>query len=231
MITARALLLLLVALPCVAQAQPRYTRPGSQPPPPSSTSPARRGSPPPATPAKPTVPPDTILKIQGKALPIRRGQIEILDDLIADCVASQCDADDLADLYFRKAELYALEQRYFKLRTQELAIAADVAKTKAQKAKLENESAALAEKTKTSLLAAVKVYQAMAADTRFKNYPNMPKALFYFGYMLGAGGYRKDMRDVYDRLLKDYPSSPYVPEAHLAFADYHFEKGELADAE
>jgi TolA-binding protein len=41
----------------------------------------------------------------------------------------------------------------------------------------------------------------------------------------------KEARAVYDELLKNYPSSKFVPEAHLAFADYYFAAGQLADAE
>jgi tetratricopeptide (TPR) repeat protein len=41
----------------------------------------------------------------------------------------------------------------------------------------------------------------------------------------------KEARAVYDKLLKNYPNSKFVPEAHLAFADYYFDAGQLADAE
>jgi tetratricopeptide (TPR) repeat protein len=191
---------------------------------------ARAPARPPPGPSGPVIPPETILQIQGSALPIRRQQIQLLDDLIADCVNTHCDNNDLADLHFRKAELYALEQRYYRLETMRVAIASDAAKTSGDKAKLARESAALARAAKTSLVSAVIVYKALADDDRFKNYANMPTALFYYGFMLGAGGYRTEMRDAYERLLRDYPQSVYVAEAHLAFADYHFENHQYADA-
>jgi hypothetical protein len=178
----------------------------------------------------PTVKPDDIIKITGTVQPIRKKQIEILDDLIADCADTGCDADDVADFHFRKAELYALEQRYYRLETQRVAIAADQATTAAAKAKLQKESDALAAAARKSLLASVRVYKVLAADAAFKNYANMPKALFFYGYTLGAGGYPTEMREVLERLLREYPSTDYAAEAHLAFADYHFDKGELADA-
>ncbi len=40
-----------------------------------------------------------------------------------------------------------------------------------------------------------------------------------------------EARKVYDKLLKNYPNSKYVPEAHLAFADYFFEGRKYANAE
>jgi tetratricopeptide (TPR) repeat protein len=49
--------------------------------------------------------------------------------------------------------------------------------------------------------------------------------------MLQSGKYLPESRAVFEKLLKNYPNSPYVPEAHLAFADYHFEQNQLADAE
>jgi tetratricopeptide (TPR) repeat protein len=59
----------------------------------------------------------------------------------------------------------------------------------------------------------------------------MDMALFYYAYTLQGGKYMKEARAVYDKLLKNYPNSKFVPEAHLAFADYYFDSGQLADAE
>src|SRR5690606_9542929 len=84
---------------------------------------------------------------------------------------------------------------------------------------------------KTYLLKAVKTYKGLTDNEAFRNYPKMDMALFYYGYTLQGGRYMKEARAVYDKLLKNYPRSKYVPEAHLAFADYYFESGKLADAE
>jgi len=218
----------LIASAAVAQPR-RYTRDPVVVAPPVTTPAAKPAAA--AQAAKPEVGPDEILTIQGKVGPLRKQQIDLLDGLIADCTRDGCPPNDIADYHFRKAELYALEQRYYRLETQRLAIAADHARTAAAKARLERASTKNAEDAKASLLAAIIVYKALADDDQFKNYANMPKALFYFGYMLGAGGYRDEMRDVFERLLRDYPQSPFVPEAHLAFAEYHFEHDQLADAD
>ena len=84
---------------------------------------------------------------------------------------------------------------------------------------------------KSYLLKAVKTYKGLTDNDAFKNYPKMDMALFYYGYTLQGGKYMKEARAVYDKLLKNYPNSKYVPEAHLAFADYFFEQGQLDDAE
>jgi hypothetical protein len=227
-------LALVVLISAAAHAQPRrYTRA------PVSVAPPSRDRPPPATSSRPATPDGpidddhagTLLSIQGKVAPLRRAQIELLDGNIADCERDGCEPDEIADYHYRKAELYALEQRFYRLETQRLAIARDAAKTDASRAALAKESAATAKAAKDSLVLAIEVYRALVDDKRFANYANLPKALFFYGYMLGAGGYREAMRDAYDRLLREYPQSPYVPEAHLAFADYHFEAKQLADAE
>jgi len=181
--------------------------------------------------AAPEITADQVLSIEGQVGDIRKEQVQILDDLIEDCKETKCDVDEAADLYFRKAELHAQQQRFYRLKTQELAIKADNAKKPADKAKFKKQSDDMGKNAQKALIEAVKVYKALADNDAFKNYSNMPKALFFYGYTLQSGKYMKEARDVYDKLLKNYPQSPYVPEAHLAFADYHFENNQLADAE
>ena len=77
---------------------------------------------------------------------------------------------------------------------------------------------------KDYMLKAVKTYKGLTDNDAFRNYPKMDMALFYYGYTLQGGKYMKEARAVYDKLLKNYPNSKYVPEAHLAFADYYFEQ-------
>ena len=215
---------ILVAMSSGSRGDPRrYGRdPGKVRVPTAPATLPRAPAPAPATPARAPTPAavgaDTILSIKGKTAPIRREQLRLLDEMIRDC--GDCPDNEVADLHFRKAELYALEQQYYRLRAIELEIAANTAGAR------DNAAAA-----KKSLIEAVGVYKALVDNPRFRNYSEMPKALFYYGFMLGAGGYRKEMRDAFDRLLKEYPQSPYVPEAHLAFAEYHFENNQLADAE
>jgi tetratricopeptide (TPR) repeat protein len=181
--------------------------------------------------AAPEVSADQVLSIQGQVGDIRKEQVQILDDLIEDCKETKCDVDEAADLYFRKAELHAQQQRFYRLKTQELAIKSDTAKKPADKASFKKQSDDFAKKTRTAMIEAVKVYKALTDNEGFRNYSNMPKALFFYGYTLQSGKYLKESRDAFDKLLKNYPQSPYVPEAHLAFAEYHFEQNQLADAE
>jgi tetratricopeptide (TPR) repeat protein len=172
---------------------------------------------------------DQVLSIEGLVGEIRGEQEQILADLIVK--TPDTEVEEKSDYYFRLGELYAKQQRYFRLRGIEMTIQADQNKNSQQKAKLKADSAQAQNKAKDYLLKAVKTYKGLTDNEAFRNYPKMDMALFYYGYTLQSGKYMKEARSVYDKLLKNYPSSKYVPEAHLAFADYFFESGQLDDAE
>ena len=178
---------------------------------------------------KPELTADAVLSIEGLVSNIRNEQEAILVKLIDSTPDSEL--EEKSDYYFRLGELFAKQQRLFRLKSAEAAIAVDKAKTPQQKAQLQNISNQAANQAKTYLLKAVKTYKSLTDNPAFRNYPKMDMALFYYGYTLQGGKYMKEARAVYDKLLKNYPNSKYVPEAHLAFADYYFEIGQLADAE
>lgn len=178
---------------------------------------------------QPSITADQILNIEGLVGEIREEQAAILFDLIKNTPDSA--AEEKADYYFRLGELFAKQQRFYRLKAAEYAIASDVAKKSSAKAEAKRKSEDSAARSKKALLDAVKIYKALTDNDKFANYPQMDKALFYYGYTLQGGTYMKEARSVYDKLLKNYPNSKYVPEAHLAFADYHFENNQLADAE
>jgi tetratricopeptide (TPR) repeat protein len=237
LLSSAALALALIATPLVASGQPARAKYGSgrnadikvnvklsdrvKPSAPKTDLPA----------AAPDVTADQVLNIEAAVGDIRKEQVQLLDDMIEDCAETKCDVDEAADLYFRKAELHAQQQRFYRLKTQEFAIKSDTAKKKADKDSFKKQSEDMGKKAQKALIDAVKVYKALADNDNFRNFSQMPKALFFYGYTLQSGKYMKEAREVYDKLLKNYPQSPYVPEAHLAFADYHFENNQLADAE
>ncbi|MBA3452982.1 MAG: tetratricopeptide repeat protein, partial [Deltaproteobacteria bacterium] len=178
---------------------------------------------------QPSLSADDVLSIEGLVGNIRGEQEAILANLIAD--TPDAEVEEKSDYYFRLGELYAKQQRYWRLKAVEFTIKSDVAKTPGEKSKFKTESSQAANKAKDYLLKAVKTYKGLTDNDAFRNYPKMDMALFYYGYTLQGGKYLKEARAVYDKLLKNYPNSKYVPEAHLAFADYYFEAGQLADAE
>jgi outer membrane protein assembly factor BamD (BamD/ComL family) len=178
---------------------------------------------------QPTLTADDVLSIEGLVGNIRSEQEQILADLIQN--TPDREVDEKSNYYFMLGELYAKQQRFWRLKAAELMIARDTAKNAAQKNKLNADALAAANRAKDYLLKAVKTYKGLTDNEKFRNYPKMDMALFYYGYTLQGGKYMKEARAVYDQLLKNYPKSKYVPEAHLAFADYYFESNQLADAE
>ena len=178
---------------------------------------------------KPELTADAVLSIEGLGSNIRNEQEAILAKLIDSTPDSE--VEEKSDYYFRLGELYAKQQRLFRLKAAEASINVDKAKTPAAKQQAQAAANKAAETAKSYLLKAVKTYKGLTDNDAFRNYPKMDMALFYYGYTLQGGKYMKEARAVYDKLLKNYPNSKYVPEAHLAFADYYFEAGQLADAE
>ena len=179
-------------------------------------------------PKGPTISADDVLEIQGAVGAIRQEQIQLLEGLIEETADS--DATEKADLYFRLAEMHAQLNRFHRLKATEAAIKADAAKGP-DKAKFKAAVDDNQKKAENALRNAVKVYKALTDNDKFKNYPRMDQALFAFAYSLQQGKYMKEARQIYHRLLEDYPQSKYVPEAYLAFADYYFGTNELANAE
>ncbi|HEU0033612.1 MAG TPA: tetratricopeptide repeat protein [Kofleriaceae bacterium] len=178
---------------------------------------------------QPALSADMVLSIEGLVGNIRSEQEQILSELIQNTPDSE--VEEKSEYYFRLGELYAKQQRFWRLKSVEAQIQSDNARNPQQKNKLKNDSAVAANKAKDYLLKAVKTYKGLTDNEAFRNYPKMDMALFYYGYTLQGGKYLKEARAVYDKLLKNYPNSKYVPEAHLAFAEYYFEAGQLADAE
>ncbi len=179
--------------------------------------------------AAPELTADKVLSIEGLVGDLRNEQTQILVDLIAN--TDDREVEEKSDYYYRLGEIYAKQQRFYRLKTAESQIAADMAKKPADKAKFTKAATDNGTKAKAALVNAVKVYRALTENDKFKNYAKMDQALFYYGYTLQGGKYMTEARAAYDKLLKNYPNSKYVPEAHLAFADYFFETNDLENAE
>ena len=177
----------------------------------------------------PEVTADEFLEIQGEVGNIRKQQIDLLENLVESTPDSE--VAEKADLYFRLADAHAQLNRYHRLKGTEASIKADTAKSAAEKKKLKNTAADHEKQSVNSLKNAIKAYKSLTDNDKFKNYPDMDKALFYFAYSLQSAKYMKDARTIYHRLLTDYPQSQFVPEAYLAFADYYFGAQELENAE
>src|SRR5690606_32161808 len=129
---------------------------------------------------KPELTADAVLSIEGLVSNIRNEQEAILAKLIATTPDSE--VEEKSDYYFRLGELYAKQQRLYRLKAAEASIQVDRAKTPREKSKWQAESKKYSDGAKTYLLKAVKTYKGLTDNDAFRNYPKMDMALFYYGY-------------------------------------------------
>ena len=220
----------LVATSTLALAQPapaRLTRPPFAPPRPTPV--VREPTPAePARPPLPTLPHRDALVLNGIGGQPRPETEQLLTQLIATTPDSE--VDEKSDLYFRLAELYAQQFRIIHERAAKATADADAATDPALRARLRAEAQAATSKGKQVLISAVKTFKVMTTNDAFRTYPKLDTALFEYGYTLQLGGFMKEARAVYDQLLKTFPNSKFVPEAHLAFGEYYVTANDLEAA-
>lgn len=65
----------------------------------------------------------------------------------------------------------------------------------------------------------------------FPEHPHMDRSLFLLAWGLGEMDQHDRARQVYHRLIRNYPQSPYVPTAYLRFGDFYFAEGDARAAE
>jgi len=171
----------------------------------------------PAVRPPPSIGLDEALSIDGLRGPIREEQEQILKQLVANTPDSE--VEEKSDYYFRLGELYAKLHRMWRLR----AVEAELHQAP--------ERQAFAMKAKDYLIKAVQTFKLLTDRDAFRTYPKLDVALFDYAYTLESGRYMKEARAVFDKLIKNYPMSKYVPEAYVAFADYYFDANQPADAE
>ncbi len=202
-----------------AAAQPTALRPHDVQAPTVTTSTTAKAAPAAAAKATPKLlTSDQIIGMQAAVGVYRQSQVDILADLISQTPAN---SPDLPDLWFRLAELHAQAHRFHRLSRIEAEIA-HASATKLDK---------LRTAEKKELLEGIKAYRELTSNTAFANYPKMDQAIFYYGFTLQTGNYAADAQKQYATLLKNYPTSKFIPDALLAVADAHFEANRLADAE
>ncbi|HEX2687336.1 MAG TPA: hypothetical protein VHN14_12005, partial [Kofleriaceae bacterium] len=104
---------------------------------------------------------DQVLAVEGLVGDLRAEQEQILVKLISD--TPDRNVDEKSDYYFRLGELYAKQQRYWRLRGAELAIQADQTKN----AKTRAEGQAAIDKAKQYMVKTIKTYQALTTNDAF----------------------------------------------------------------
>jgi len=174
---------------------------------------------------RPKLTADDMIRIGGTVSKLDQKQIKTLEAMIS---VSSRTATDLPDLYFRLAEKHAKLTRYFRIRAIDLDMKIHVQKKPRARIRLKRLRARFFKASTKHLIGAVKAYQ---ATSKYKNYRRADQALFYLAFTLRQAKYPRRAREVLQQLIKEHPSSKFMPHAYLSFGDYFFEKRAFANAE
>ena len=147
-------------------------------------------------------------------------QIRKMQSLIA--VTDESDPQK-PDFFFRAGELYRENQRFFF--DQAHALDQKIFELPpAQRAPLQAEQQGYLKQEQVWLLEAVKAY---IGATRYPKFDRMDEVLFRLAALLTSVKKDDQAREFFHRLIKDYPTSKYIPDAYLAFAEHAFKGGDM----
>ncbi len=204
-------MLLLAGTSATAAAGPRQTREPADPGKVVLHEQTKARKPADAEPAGPAISGDKLIEIEKETLPVLEAIAQEYEALAKD--TPDDDADEKADVLFRLAETYGRIARYHRLHVQELSIAGK-----------DKDAEAAAAAFKKSAKSATRTFDKLMSNDDFKSYALMDRALFLYGYTLQQLGKGDAARKQYERLIKDHPTSPFIPDAQIVFGDYYFEQ-------
>lgn len=95
---------------------------------------------------------------------------------------------------------------------------------------LEEQLATSETREKEWIRAATKEFLLIVNHPRFYGYKRMDQVLFHLVYLLARQNREDLARPIFQRLLKDYPRSQYIPDAYLSFGDYFFAQKDIENA-
>lgn len=168
-----------------------------------------------------------VRNVQTKMAKINDQLIGKLQRLIR--ITEDTDAEK-PDLMFRLAELFAEKQRYYTFRAGEMDEKIGAARSPSQKQQYVSEKKGYEDQERYWLLEAVKVYIEIVNSPKFKKYGKMDEVLFYLAYMLQQVRREEQARVFFQRLIKDHPSSKFIPDAYMSFGVYYFQTGDMDSA-
>ncbi len=126
---------------------------------------------------------------------------------------------------FRLADIFVQYEQIYKFRYGESVEALGNAKTDADKVKFEKEKNNNMRLQKKYLEDALKELNNITTTKAFADWARMDEVLFKLGDIARELGYQDIMQEKFRKLLREYPQSNYVPNVHLAFAEFYFKQG------
>lgn len=157
-------------------------------------------------------------------------QIDQLKRLIK---ASEPTDPEYPDYLFRLADHHLDKKAYFERQSGALYEKVYDAEEKGQKAQaqqLKERQKKFDRMAKKSSADAAKVYQVLVTKPVFAKYKRLDEAIYFYAFELGQLKREAEMQEAYLRLIREYPTSKYIPNAYLSFADYKFGNNQIPDA-
>ena len=147
---------------------------------------------------------------------------EAIDQLKEILSSQRLPPDTKAEMYMRLAELYFEQSKYeYNIEMQDydgryeewFNLDDDLQKKTPQPKVITTRSTAYAKK-------AIENYRNILQN--YPSYPRIDEALFFLAFMLNDINEEKDALDMYNKLVKTYPDSGFVPDAYNAIGEYYF---------
>lgn len=167
-------------------------------------------------------------KMQTRARRLLDREVRVLNRLVKN---TPPDSPKRPDILLRLAETY------FELQQQANATVrsfddpiyeARKAKNKAKFKQLKGQQKKANDQLKKFRKAAIAAYAKLVKD--HPNFRRMDEVLFALGFSLEEMKQPDRAREVYYRLIKNYPQSKFVPNAYLSFAEHYFSEGDMKAA-
>lgn len=151
------------------------------------------------------------------AAKVRVEQIQLLVELIAQ--TPDVDVDEKADMYRRLAEVYSSLYRRALVEATQRRAEANLAIEQKDYVALRDAATALETQATVAFDRAVATYRKLVDNDALRSYPAMDKALFSLSCLLLRNGRLQDARRTIDNLIKNFPTSPELPNTYMLMGD------------
>ncbi|MCB9555094.1 MAG: tetratricopeptide repeat protein [Deltaproteobacteria bacterium] len=165
--------------------------------------------------------------VRGRVAKLTDAAIRKLRQLMA---VTEDNDPEKPDFIFRLAEHFREKKWHFEFRAREMDEPIFGENDPNRKARLKSEQKGFEQASRKWMIEAVKMYLAIYGEPKYAKYKRMDEVLFNLAAMLNEVERRDKAREVFGRLIRNYPQSKYIPDALLSFAEYYFNQGEVEKA-
>ncbi|MCA9670603.1 MAG: tetratricopeptide repeat protein [Myxococcales bacterium] len=134
------------------------------------------------------------------------------------------------DFIFRLAEHFRDKKVLYEFRARELDEKIYQTSDAGRKGRLKQAQKSYEHASRKWMIEAVKKYLEIYRTPAYQKYRRMDEVLFNLAAMLTEVKRRDKAREVFSRLIRNYPQSKYIPDALLSFAEFYFNNNQVEKA-